>query len=39
MSVIEIVKFEGMLRFFVSILENTLERTIHKAMTQSCQTR
>ena len=24
---------------FVSILENTLETTMHKAMTQSCQTR
>ena len=32
--VIEIAKFESLLRFFVLILENTLQRTIHKAMTE-----
>ena len=32
-------KFESLLRFFVSILRNTLERTVRKAMVQSCQTR
>ena len=32
--VIEIAKFESLLWFFVLILENTLQRTIHKAMTE-----
>ena len=34
-AVIEIVKFESLLRFFVLIQENTLERTIRKVMTQT----
>ena len=29
-------KFESLLRFFVSILGKTLERTVHKAIAQSC---
>ena len=33
-SIIEMAKFESSLRFFVSILENALEKTIHKAMAQ-----
>ena len=39
MPVIEIAKFESLLRFFASILENTLGTTIRKDMAQSCQTR
>ena len=39
MSVIEFAKFESLLRFFVSILENALERTIRKVMAHLCQTR
>ena len=31
-SVIEFATFESLLRFLVSILENALERTIHKEM-------
>ena len=34
---IEIAKFESLLRISVSKLENILEGTIHKAMAQSCQ--
>ena len=34
-----VAKFESLLRFFVSILGNTLERIVRKAIAQSCQTR
>ena len=34
-----IAKFESLLRFFVSILGNTWERTVRKALAQSYQTR
>ena len=34
---IEIAKFESLLRISVSKPENILERTMHKAMAQSCQ--
>ena len=34
-----VATFESLLRFFVLILGNTLERTVRKAIVQLCQTR